>query len=100
KSQQGYLKILIHFTDLVEKHRSAIGGFDYAHAVRVSAGIGTSNGAEQFAPEHGRRDTGAIQGRERLARSPTILPDQARHQLFTSPRLSLDDYRGIGRGHP
>ncbi len=85
-----------HVTHLVQKQRALVGGFDEAHAVRVSAAERPLLAAEQLDLEQALRQGRAVDRHERLRRAAAGAVQRARGDLLAGSRLARDEDREIG----
>jgi hypothetical protein len=98
--QQFRLQAQIHFRDLVEQQRTALGLFELAGARLIGAGEGTLLVTEQHRFEHVLGDRRAVDRDERTGTAHGVLVDVAREHLFAAAGFAGDHHRRIGLRHP
>jgi hypothetical protein len=92
------LKGLGQLPDLVEEERSPVRDLDHPRLRAVGAGERAALVTEQLGLEQRVGKGGAVHRDEHLGGSAALRVDRAGDQLLPRPRLSLDQYVGLGPG--
>src|SRR5207245_8943408 len=78
---------------LVEEERPALGGAEHAVMVVDGAGEGAAPVTEELAVEQRLRESGAVDGDERLPGERPALVDRTRDELLAGAALAADEHR-------
>ena len=98
--QQLGLQQQVHFTDLIEKQRAAIGRFDQTEATVLGVGERALLVAEQLRLHQVGRNRGAVEFDERPFGAWTVEMQGPGHQLLAGAGFAFHQYRWqIGVGH-
>ena len=90
------MKTNVHFRDLVEEQRSAIGELEFSGFRRDSAGKGTAFVAKKLALQEVLRNRSAVDRNKRTAPARAVLVNQASNQFLARSAFTLNENRGSG----
>src|SRR5205085_1175000 len=86
-------------TDFVEKHRSAVRGFERAFAIAIGSRERATHVTEELALDERRRNRSAVDDDERAIGARSALDELRRDELFAGPAFAGDENVDVARSN-